>query len=295
MTKRAGRKKDPSNAQAVSSSGGKPQVRKAVFESTKKKEVGVSDLTLISKISNEAINENLKKRFENAEIYVRGTTFSKLLREVRSIDHCFRHTLAMCWSLSIRFEIVSANNTPPLARESSHAAVGIYTDQVLDSYRGKNRLEVPPHVFAVAESAYYNMNAYKDNQCVIISGESGAGKTEAAKRIMQYIANVSGGTDSSIQQIKEMVLATNPLLEAFGNAKTLRNNNSSRFGKYLELQFNAQGEPVGANITNYLLEKSRVVGQITNERNFHIFYQFTKAATSNYRGESARPRIVANC
>ena len=163
--------------------------------------------------------------------------------------------------------------------------MGIYTDQVLDSYRGKNRLETPPHVFAVAESAYYNMNAYKDNQCVIISGESGAGKTEAAKRIMQYIASVSGGSDSSIQEIKEMVLATNPLLESFGNAKTLRNNNSSRFGKYLELQFNAQGEPVGANITNYLLEKSRVVGQITNERNFHIFYQFTKAASSSHRGK----------
>lgn len=162
--------------------------------------------------------------------------------------------------------------------------MGIYTDQVLNSYRGKNRLETPPHVFAVAESAYYNMNAYKDNQCVIISGESGAGKTEAAKRIMQYIASVSGGNDSSIQEIKEMVLATNPLLESFGNAKTLRNNNSSRFGKYLELQFNAQGEPVGANITNYLLEKSRVVGQITNERNFHIFYQFTKAASTNHRG-----------
>ena len=142
---------------------------------------------------------------------------------------------------------------------------------------------MPPHVFAVAESAYYNMNAYKDNQCVIISGESGAGKTEAAKRIMQYIANVSGGSNSQIQEVKNMVLATNPLLESFGNAKTLRNNNSSRFGKYLQLQFNAQGEPVGADITNYLLEKSRVVGQITNERNFHIFYQFTKGASQTYR------------
>ena len=142
---------------------------------------------------------------------------------------------------------------------------------------------MPPHVFAVAESSYYNMNAYKDNQCVIISGESGAGKTEAAKRIMQYIANVSGGKDSSIQQIKDMVLATNPLLESFGNAKTLRNNNSSRFGKYLQLQFNSAGEPIGADITNYLLEKSRVVGQILNERNFHIFYQFTKGASQKYR------------
>jgi myosin I len=161
--------------------------------------------------------------------------------------------------------------------------LGIYTDTVLDSYKGKNRLEMPPHVFAVAESAYYNMKAYKDNQCVIISGESGAGKTEAAKRIMQYIANISGGSNSSIQEIKDMVLATNPLLESFGNAKTLRNNNSSRFGKYLQLQFNSAGEPIGADITNYLLEKSRVVGQITNERNFHIFYQFTKGASQNYR------------
>ena len=161
--------------------------------------------------------------------------------------------------------------------------LGIYTDQVLDSYRGKNRLEMPPHVFAIAESAYYNMKAYKDNQCVIISGESGAGKTEAAKRIMQYIANVSGGESGDIKQIKDMVLATNPLLESFGNAKTLRNNNSSRFGKYLQIHFNAMGEPIGADITNYLLEKTRVVGQITNERNFHIFYQFTKGASESYR------------
>jgi myosin-1 len=129
------------------------------------------------------------------------------------------------------------------------------------------------------------MNAYKDNQCVIISGESGAGKTEAAKRIMQYIANVSGGSNTSIQEIKDMVLATNPLLESFGNAKTLRNNNSSRFGKYLSLQFNSQGEPVGADITNYLLEKTRVVGQIVNERSFHIFYQFTKGASKTYRDQ----------
>ncbi|ORY05684.1 P-loop containing nucleoside triphosphate hydrolase protein [Clohesyomyces aquaticus] len=247
VTKRAGRKKDAGSSKQASGGGREKAqfAKKAVFETTKKKEVGVSDLTLISKISNEAINDNLKKRFENAEIYT-------------YIGHV----------------LVSVNPFRDL---------GIYTDQVLDSYRGKNRLEVPPHVFAIAESSYYNMNAYKENQCIIISGESGAGKTEAAKRIMQYIANVSGGSNSSIQEIKDMVLATNPLLESFGNAKTLRNNNSSRFGKYLEIQFNAQGEPVGANINNYLLEKSRVVGQITNERNFHIFYQFSKAASSNYR------------
>ncbi|KAE9368646.1 myosin-5 [Stipitochalara longipes BDJ] len=226
-------------------SNGKPNIKKATFDTTKKKEVGVSDLTLISKVSNEAINDNLKKRFENREIYT-------------YIGHV----------------LVSVNPFQDL---------GIYTDAVLDSYRGKNRLEMPPHVFAIAESAYYNMKAYKENQCVIISGESGAGKTEAAKRIMQYVANVSEGSNSSIQETKDMVLATNPLLESFGNAKTLRNNNSSRFGKYLQLQFNSQGEPVGATITNYLLEKSRVVGQIRDERNFHIFYQFTKGASNEYR------------
>ncbi|CEL08426.1 Putative Myosin-1 [Aspergillus calidoustus] len=242
---RFGRSKAAADVGDGRQAGGKPQVRKAVFESTKKKEIGVSDLTLLSKISNEAINDNLKLRFQHDEIYT-------------YIGHV----------------LVSVNPFRDL---------GIYTDRVLDSYRGKNRLEVPPHVFAVAESSYYNMKSYKDNQCVIISGESGAGKTEAAKRIMQYIASVSGGSDSSIQETKDMVLATNPLLESFGNAKTLRNNNSSRFGKYLELEFNAQGEPVGANITNYLLEKSRVVGQITNERNFHIFYQFAKGAPQKYR------------
>ncbi|RPA88007.1 hypothetical protein BJ508DRAFT_409927 [Ascobolus immersus RN42] len=244
VTKRAGRKAKAEKSGKTEDKG-KHKVKKAVFETTKKKEVGVSDLTLISKISNEAINENLKKRFENREIYT-------------YIGHV----------------LISVNPFRDL---------GIYTDEVLESYKGKNRLEVPPHVFAVAESAYYNMNGYKDNQCIIISGESGAGKTEAAKRIMQYIANVSSSGSSSIQEIKDMVLATNPLLESFGCAKTLRNNNSSRHGKYLEIQFNSQGEPVGANITNYLLEKGRVVNQIKDERNFHIFYQFTKAASAEYR------------
>lgn len=111
--------------------------------------------------------------------------------------------------------------------------LGIYTPEVLSSYRGKNRLEMTPHVFAIAESAYYKMNNEKENQCVIISGESGAGKTEAAKRIMQYIAAVSAaestaGGSGGIEGIREMVLATNPLLESFGCAKTLRNDNSSR-------------------------------------------------------------------
>ncbi|CAI4048299.1 hypothetical protein SKDZ_13G2350 [Saccharomyces kudriavzevii ZP591] len=220
-------------------------IKKATFDSSKKKEVGVSDLTLLSKISDEAINENLKKRFQNATIYT-------------YIGHV----------------LISVNPFRDL---------GIYTDAVMNEYKGKNRLEVPPHVFAIAESMYYNMKSYNENQCVIISGESGAGKTEAAKRIMQYIAAASSAHTESIGKIKDMVLSTNPLLESFGCAKTLRNNNSSRHGKYLEIKFNNQFEPCAGNITNYLLEKQRVVSQIKNERNFHIFYQFTKGASDTYR------------
>ncbi|KAF5323389.1 hypothetical protein D9611_005601 [Ephemerocybe angulata] len=241
-SKKAGKKVVP----AAKKPAAKGKVAKADWkEGFKKKQVGVSDMTLLTTISNESINENLQKRWTNAEIYT-----------------------------YIGSVLISVNPFRDL---------GIYTDDVLQRYRGKNRLEVPPHVFAIAEGAYYNMNAYNENQCVIITGESGAGKTEAAKRIMQYIAEVSGGQDSGIQEIKDMVLATNPLLESFGCAKTLRNNNSSRHGKYLEIMFNDRGEPVGAQITNYLLEKGRVVGQIENERNFHIFYQFTKAASDEQR------------
>ncbi|KAG2022879.1 microfilament motor [Coprinopsis cinerea AmutBmut pab1-1] len=242
-SKKAGKKVTPKKA---AGNNAKSKVAKADWkEGFKKKQVGVTDMTLLTTISNESINENLQKRWTNGEIYT-----------------------------YIGAVLISVNPFRDL---------GIYTDEVLQRYRGKNRLEVPPHVFSIAESAYYNMNAYHENQCVIISGESGAGKTEAAKQIMQYIAAVSGGQDSGIQEIKDMVLATNPLLESFGCAKTLRNNNSSRHGKYLEIMFNDRGEPVGAQITNYLLEKGRVVGQIENERNFHIFYQFTKAASDEQR------------
>ncbi|CAE6338846.1 unnamed protein product [Rhizoctonia solani] len=240
-SKKAGKK-----GAAAAAKKGPAKVQKADWkEGFKKKQVGVSDMTLLTTISNDSVNDNLEKRWKNGEIY---TYIGQVLISVNP----FRD-------------------------------LGIYTEAVLESYKGKNRLEMPPHVFAIAESSYYNMKSYKENQCVIISGESGAGKTEAAKRIMQYIAAVSGGQDSSITEIKEMVLATNPLLESFGCAKTLRNDNSSRHGKYLEIMFNSNAEPIGAQITNYLLEKGRVVGQINKERDFHIFYQFTKGASDEQR------------
>ena len=128
---------------------------------------------------------------------------------------------------------------------------------------------------------YRSLTSDLENQCVIISGESGAGKTVAAKFIMDYISQISGGGDRA-GHVKNVVKFSNPLLEAFGNAKTVRNNNSSRFGKYVEILFNA-GQPTGGKISNFLLEKSRVISQNPGERNFHIFYQLCSGADQNLR------------
>ena len=132
------------------------------------------------------------------------------------------------------------------------------------------------------EETYRMMKGEMSNQCVIISGESGAGKTESAKLIMKYVAAVSGSSQG-VEYVKSVILESNPLLEAFGNAKTLRNNNSSRFGKYFEIKFDRKGDPSGGRITNYLLEKSRVVVPQPGERTFHVFYQLIAGADQQMR------------
>ena len=115
--------------------------------------------------------------------------------------------------------------------------------------------ENPPHVYAVADSMFQHMISDNEHQCVIISGESGAGKTENSKLLMNYIAAVSTSENSAVDDVKRIIMESNPLLEAFGNAKTLRNNNSSRFGKYFQIEFSRSGAPVGGKISNFLLEK----------------------------------------
>ena len=144
----------------------------------------------------------------------------------------------------------------------------IYGSSTINQYKDKRIGSLPPHIFAVADNAYHKMIRNTQNQCIIISGESGSGKTESTKLILQFFAALS----NQHSWIEQQVLEANPILEAFGNARTMKNDNSSRFGKYINVHFDSKGAIRGAKIDEYLLEKSRLTFQAKAERNFHIFY-----------------------
>uniref|UniRef100_A0A3B4BWF0 Unconventional myosin-Ic n=1 Tax=Pygocentrus nattereri TaxID=42514 RepID=A0A3B4BWF0_PYGNA len=217
---------------AVGSDGVRVMMESAL---TARDRVGVQDFVLLENHTSEvAFIENLRKRFKENLIYT-----------------------------YIGSVLVSVNPYKDLE---------IYTKQHMERYRGVNFYEVSPHIYAVSDNAYRSMRTERRDQCMLISGESGAGKTEASKKVLQYYA-VTCPASEQVQTVKDRLLQSNPVLEAFGNAKTLRNDNSSRFGKYMDIQFDFRGAPVGGHILNYLLEKSRVVHQSHGERNFHIFYQ----------------------
>nr|XP_039269544.1 unconventional myosin-Ia-like isoform X1 [Styela clava] len=196
--------------------------------------VGVGDMVLLDPLTEENFLDNLQKRFNSDQIY---TYIGSVVVSVNPYKH-----------------------------------LSIYGSDKIEEYRGRNMYELPPHIYAVADLAYRSMKNHNRDQCVLITGESGAGKTEASKIIMQYVAAMSSKS-KEVVKIKQQLLQSNPVLEAFGNAKTVRNDNSSRFGKYMDIEFDFKGDPIGGIITNYLLEKSRVVQQAAGERNFHIFYQ----------------------
>ncbi|XP_043934508.1 unconventional myosin-Ie isoform X2 [Protopterus annectens] len=214
------------------------------WQSHNVKQSGVDDMVLLSKITEDAIVENLKKRYMD--------------------DYIFTYI------------------GPVLISVNPFKQMPYFGDKEIEMYQGSAQYENPPHIYALADNMYRNMIIDRENQSVIISGESGAGKTVAAKYIMSYVSRVSGG-GPKVQHVKDIILQSNPLLEAFGNAKTVRNNNSSRFGKYFEIQFSPGGEPDGGKISNFLLEKSRVVMRNPDERSFHIFYQLIEGASSDQR------------
>ncbi|XP_066543987.1 myosin-IIIb isoform X2 [Amia ocellicauda] len=147
--------------------------------------------------------------------------------------------------------------------------LSIYSPQFSKLYHGVKRSSNPPHIFATADAAYQGMVTFSKDQCIIISGESGAGKTESAHLIVQHLTFLGKANNRTL---REKILQVNPLVEAFGNACTAINDNSSRFGKYLEMKFTPTGAVMGAKISEYLLEKSRVIKQAVGEKNFHIFY-----------------------
>ncbi|XP_015265428.1 PREDICTED: myosin-11 isoform X2 [Gekko japonicus] len=166
----------------------------------------------------------------------------------------------------------------------------IYSEKIIDMYKGKKRHEMPPHIYAIADTAYRSMMQDREDQSILCTGESGAGKTENTKKVIQYLAVVAsshkGKKDVSITgELEKQLLQANPILEAFGNAKTVKNDNSSRFGKFIRINFDVTGYIVGANIETYLLEKSRAIRQAKEERTFHIFYYMIAGASDKMKDE----------
>ncbi|XP_053311684.1 unconventional myosin-Ia isoform X2 [Spea bombifrons] len=208
--------------------------------------VGVGDMVLLDPLSEESLLQNLKERFKSDEIYT-----------------------------YIGNVVISVN---------PYKQLSIYTPEKVEQYRNSNFYQLKPHLYAVADDAYKSLRDRDRDQCIMITGESGAGKTEASKLVMSYVAAVCG-KGAEVNQVKEQLLQSNPVLEAFGNAKTIRNDNSSRFGKYMDIEFDFKGDPVGGVISNYLLEKSRVVKHMKGERNFHIFYQLLAGGGAELLGK----------
>ncbi|CDY65572.1 BnaCnng47770D [Brassica napus] len=201
---------------------------------------GVDDMTRLAYLHEPGVLENMKSRFDINEIYTYTGNILIAVNPFRRLPH-------------------------------------LYTSHMMQQYKGAALGELSPHPFAVADAAYRQMINQGISQSILVSGESGAGKTETTKLLMQYLADMGGRAVSEGRSVEKKVLESNPVLEAFGNAKTVRNNNSSRFGKFVEIQFDERGRISGAAIRTYLLERSRVCQVSDPERNYHCFYMLCAA------------------
>ncbi|XP_053327663.1 unconventional myosin-X-like [Spea bombifrons] len=210
---------------------------------------GVEDMSLLSDLHEAAIMLNLHVRYRNDLIY---TNIGSIL--------------------------ASVNPYKPIA--------GLYDEEAVDLYSRHHLGELPPHIFAIANECYRCLWKRHDSQCVLISGESGAGKTESTKLLLKFLSSMSqtsaeGGCKET--HVEEAIMESSPILEAFGNAKTVYNNNSSRFGKFIQLHFSQQGHIQGGRVVDYLLEKTRVTRQSPGERNYHIFYALLSGSSKEDR------------
>merc|ERR1712045_775409 len=194
------------------------------------------------------------------------------------VNLTFLNDASVFWNLKTRYQAKMIHTYSGLfvVVVNPYKRYPLYTHRVCKIYLGKRRNEVPPHLWAIAEGAYRDMLTNKKDNAMLITGESGAGKTENTKKVITYLAMVatgSGKKETKKVSLEDQIVATNPILESYGNAKTARNDNSSRFGKFIRIHFTASGKLCGCDIVSYLLEKSRITEQQEVERSYHIFYQ----------------------
>merc|ERR1719384_1168195 len=216
-----------------------------------------------------------KKTFKSSEIgQVNPPKFEKC-EDMANLT--FLNDASVFWNLKVRFtaKLIYTYSGLFCIVVNPYKRYPIYTGTVVKMYLGKRRNEVPPHLWAITETAYRNMLTNTKDQAMLITGESGAGKTENTKKVISYLAAVAASSKKSAKKVslEDQIVATNPILESYGNAKTSRNDNSSRFGKFIRIHFNAAGKLAGCDIESYLLEKSRITQQQEVERSYHIFYQ----------------------
>merc|ERR1719220_954847 len=226
-----------------------------------------------------------KKIFKSAEVgQVNPPKFEKC-EDMANLT--FLNDASVFWNLKVRFQakLIYTYSGLFCIVVNPYKRYPIYTGTVVKMYLGKRRNEVPPHLWAITETAYRNMLTNLKNQSMLITGESGAGKTENTKKVISYLAQVAASEKKTGKKVslEDQIVATNPILESYGNAKTSRNDNSSRFGKFIRIHFNGAGKLAGCDIESYLLEKSRITQQQEVERSYHIFYQLLQPFISDLK------------